>query len=145
MGRIASIDLGTVRIGLAISDPSKTIAFSVGKILAAKTDQGTAKIIYDSLQSYFPLEKIVVGLPLLMSGKEGDGAVSARKFAQILEELFRCPVVLWDERLTSKQVEKSLIDFGVNRKKRTQVVDALAAQAILQNYLDRHVDNRHSL
>ncbi len=146
MGRIAAIDLGSVRIGIAISDPLEKIAFTVGMVRALKTGAATCLAIVDSLKSYFPLDKIVIGLPLLMSGKEGDGAIFTRKFAALLQEHFSCPIVLWDERLTSKQVEKSLIECGVNRKKRTTIVDALAAQAILQNYLDRsHVDSQHSL
>ena len=80
---------------------------------------------------------MVVGLPLLLSGQEGDAARGARQFAARLENRLRgVPVSLWDERLTTVEAERTLVNGDVRRHKRRQKVDALAASLILQGYLD---------
>ena len=83
-----------------------------------------------------PFELLVVGLPLLLNGKEGDMALEAKKFADALKLEFQIPVVLWDERLTSMQADRLMRDDNRNRKERAQSVDTLSAVLILQNYLD---------
>jgi putative Holliday junction resolvase len=78
-----------------------------------------------------------VGLPLLLSGEEGQGATAARRFAaRLRESLGDVDVELWDERLTTVQAERTLISANVKRRKRRQVVDGFAAVLILENYLD---------
>ncbi len=83
-----------------------------------------------------PIEKIVIGLPLLMNGKEGKSSAKVRQLVLFLEEVTGLPIIFWDERLTTIQVERTLKEAGISRKKRTQYVDAMAAREILQNYLD---------
>jgi putative Holliday junction resolvase len=136
LGRIVGIDFGTVRIGLAISDERRIIAQSLETIRAEKTPTQTAELIKHSLSRYANIDKIVIGLPLLLNGKEGDMALSVRAFVKVLEQVLPYPVLCWDERLTSSGVEKMLLDLDISRKKRAQLSDALSAVSILQNYLD---------
>lgn len=134
--RVAAIDYGTVRIGIALSDERKILASPLKLIPTQKNHQLTANLIKETLSSY-SLEKILLGLPLHMDGKESPLSMEIRLFAKILECTLNLEVVLCDERLTSAFVERSLKEGNVNRKKRKTLVDALAATVILQNYLDR--------
>jgi len=134
--RIAGIDYGNARIGLAISDPGKILATPLRAMATRKGLRDTAAAILLEFSAYEPIEKFVIGLPLLMSGKESPGSKVVRELAAILEELSQRPVVLWDERLTTAQVERTLKEAEMRRKKRVQYIDAMAAGAILQSYLD---------
>lgn len=135
MGRIASIDYGSKRIGLAISDERQIIATSLETILAQKSTKETAQFLKKILHIY-KLDKIIVGLPLQMNGKEGSIADEVRLFASHLAEEFDCEIRLWDERLTSVQAERAMRESGMNRKKRSKKVDMLSAVIILQSYLE---------
>lgn len=136
MGRILGIDFGKARIGLAISDPGQRIAFPVGMIQVAQDFKATVEKIRTEIAPYPQIDIIVLGLPLQLNGKEGEMATLVRSFGQVLQESFSLPVMFWDERLTSAQVERLLRDAGMNRKKRTIHSDEMAAATILQNYLD---------
>ena len=134
MARIVGLDFGTVRIGVAISDEMQIIARPLG-ILHNKPD------FFSQLQKLLKqegaVEKIVVGLPLKLNGQDSPMTQNARQFAKKLEETLQLPIELWDERLTSAFVERSLVDAGVRRKKRAALSDTLSAVLILQSYLDR--------
>ena len=136
MKRIAGIDYGKVRIGFALSDPMQIFATPIKALLTKKTLKETAELILAELSPHEPVEKIVIGLPLLMNGKESPGSLEVRELAKLLGELAEKEIVLWDERLTTAQVERTLKEAEMSRKKRTKYVDAMAAGAILQNYLD---------
>lgn len=136
MGRIAAIDFGKARLGLAISDERRVIAHSLETIKASHDAKTTAKSVANVLSKYKNIDQIVIGLPLLLNGQEGEMSQLVRAFAKVLEEVLPLPIVFWDERLTSAGVEKMLTGFDVSRKKRAEVSDALAAVSILQNYLD---------
>ncbi len=136
MGRIVGIDFGKVRIGLAITDERRIIAQPLETVRAGKNNDLTAHAILQSLSRYKDIDTVVIGLPLLLNGKEGEMAVLVRTFAAALEKVLPYPFVFWDERLTSSGVERMLLDFDVSRKKRAQLSDALSAVSILQNYLD---------
>lgn len=137
MGRIVSVDYGRARIGLAITDESKKIALPFKTISSGKNLVQSAKNVLDALKDYFPsIEKFVIGLPLMLSGKKGEMALEVEKFKEELEKLTKIPITLWDERLTSAQAEVSLKEMDLNRKKRAQKSDPVAAYIILQNYLD---------
>lgn len=136
MGRIVGIDFGKVRIGLAISDENRIIAQPLETIRASSDPAQTARLITHSLSRYKNIDLIVIGLPLLLNGQEGDMAKTVRSFAKVLEQVLPLPIVFWDERLTSSGVERMLLDMDVSRKKRAELSDALAAVSILQNYLD---------
>lgn len=133
MGRVLGIDFGMKRIGLARSDPMKIIASPLKTIHAGKTLGDTADLVVKELAE---VELIILGLPLLLSGKDSDTTKRVREFATLLEEKSGLPLILWDERLTSKQVEKLMIEGNVSRKKRSAHVDTMSATLILQNYLD---------
>ncbi len=136
MGRIAAIDFGKVRIGLAITDDRRIIAQPLETIKAAKDNAQTAKLIGQTLSRYKDIDTIVIGLPLLLNGKEGEMALLVKAFAKTLEQALPYPIVFWDERLTSSGVERMLLDMDVSRKKRAELSDALSAVSILQNYID---------
>jgi putative Holliday junction resolvase len=133
VGRILCIDFGLARIGLALSDPSKIIA-SPYKTIQTQGKEAIRQILkeIDDLD----IERIVIGLPLLLSGKDSETTKSVRTFASLLKSQTDLPIILWDERLTSKQVEKTLISGGIKRKKRAKLSDRLSAALILQSFLD---------
>ena len=136
LGRVVGIDFGKVRIGLAISDERRIIAQPLETVRAAKDNLQTARLIAESLSKYKEIDTIVLGLPLQLNGKEGEMALLVKTFAEALKLVFACPIVFWDERLTSAGVEKMLVNFDISRKKRAQLSDALSAVSILQNYMD---------
>jgi putative holliday junction resolvase len=135
MSRIAAIDYGKARIGLALSDERAIIAQPQPCLAAGISLEDTAQIIAHELGKH-KLNKLVIGLPLHMSGKESPMSEEVRKLAILLETLCKIPVALWDERLTTAQVERSLKEAGLSRKKRTPLIDSLSATLILQNFLD---------
>lgn len=136
MGRLVGIDFGKARIGIAITDERRIITKPLSTIRTAKDPISTAKLVGEALAPCGKIDAIVIGLPLQLNGKEGEMALAVRAFGTILEQTLSYPIVYWDERLTSAQVEKMLIAADVNRKKRAEVSDGLAAAAILQSYLD---------
>lgn len=136
MGRIASIDFGTVRIGMAITDERHIIASAMPTLRAEKKLQDTAVIVANALKPYPNLEQVIIGLPLMLSGKESPMSSQVREFAAVLQTHISAPILFWDERLTSAGVEKMLKDADVSRKKRAALSDSLSAISILQNYLD---------
>jgi len=135
--RIAGIDYGDVRIGIAISDPTQLLATPLQTVERKLSLKQTAEEIALVLGEYMPIEKIVLGLPLLLNGKESESSHKVRELAPFLEEITGLEIIFWDERLTTAQVQRTLKEAEVKRKKRTQYVDAMAAAAILQSYLDR--------
>lgn len=136
MGRLAAIDWGKVRIGLALSDERKCIASPFKTLKAAHTLAETIKLLILELQAIETLEEVIIGLPLKLSGEESPMSTEVRLVKTALEKELSCPIVLWDERLTTAGVERTLRESGVKRKKRAQIVDGLAAATILQCYLE---------
>lgn len=130
------LDLGEKTIGVATSDPSRTIASPLQLIRKTKfTDDATALL---KLMDGRGATGLVIGLPLNMDGTEGPRAQSCRAFARNLQRLREVPVAFQDERLSTSAVERFLIqDLDLNRKRRAQVVDRTAAAWILQGALDR--------
>lgn len=135
MGRVVGIDFGCARIGLAISDENRIITSPLCAIKSGKNDAESAKLIVKELSHYTNVDAIVIGLPLLLSGKEGEMALKVKSFKTALEQCLQLPIYLWDERLTSQQVEKMLKEAHMRRKERSQVSDAIAAATILQSFL----------
>lgn len=133
--RILGLDLGEVRIGLALSDPLRITAQPAGHVKRAHSRRDLEAVA--RLVREHAVQRVIVGLPLLLSGQAGSRAEDAQQFARELgAELPHVPVELWDERLTTKQAERVLIDGNARRKRRREVVDALAAVLILQSYMD---------
>lgn len=140
--RIIGIDFGLQRIGVASSDESKIIASPLQTLKCGKKMEDTLKLLIAELEKdqktrQYSIHEVVVGLPLMMSGKSGLMADEARHFADELKNATGWNIVTWDERLTSVQAERSMMEGSMTRKKRSQRVDTVAAVIILQNYLDR--------
>ena len=132
-GRILAIDPGTKRIGLAVSDPLGISAQG----LDSHTYQGYEKLVQylKSLISEYSVRKIIIGLPLNLNGTSGPKAKEALELAGKLKNDLKIPIQTWDERLTSAQAERIMIQVDTRRKKRKELRDKLSAQIILQSYL----------
>lgn len=135
--RILGLDYGTVRVGVAISDPTGFLAQPKGFVLAQPKKEFLAKI--ENICQEFKVEKIVIGLPLHMSGEEGESAVAARAMGDAIEEKIKLPVCFIDERMSTMSADKALNEANVKGKKKKEKVDSAAAAIILQNYLDREM------
>ncbi|MEN8114411.1 MAG: Holliday junction resolvase RuvX [Actinomycetota bacterium] len=134
MRRVLGLDPGERRIGVALSDPTGTIA-SPHSVIDRRTTS-----VADAVRSIceeFAVELIVVGLPTGLSGNEGPAAQAAREVAKTVGETTGLPVELQDERFTTVTAEAALLEGGVRRAKRKDVRDKVAAAVILQGYLDR--------
>lgn len=127
-----ALDLGERRVGVAISDSLEITAQPFAVIERGGNMLTELRDIIDE----FEIDRIVVGLPLKMGGAEGDAAFAARREADLMRDSLNLPVVLWDERMTTLTAERALIDQGLRRKKRREVIDKIAAAVILQSYLD---------
>lgn len=139
--RIVGIDWGVARYGIALSDERKIIATPLQTIRAEKKSADTVSKILAELNRHaeennYEIELIVVGMPLMLSGKNGLQADEVNHFMELLRAACSIPVVAWDERLTTSMAERSLKESSLSRKKRSKVVDSVAAILILQNYLD---------
>lgn len=140
-GRIIALDYGLARIGVAVSDETKLIASPLMTITTERKSEYTIAKILKELAIHqetlhYQIEEIVIGLPLMMSGKSGLVADEVKHFAELFRKSVAFPIVLWDERLTTVQAERALRESSLTRKKRSQVVDKVAAVIILQSYLD---------
>ena len=134
--RILGIDHGTRRIGLALSDPMEIIAQPLEYVPAepaAAALERLCAIVKDQ-----EVSRVVVGMPRNMDGSFGPAADQVREFVRVLREVMTVPVETWDERLTTAQAQRSLIQAGVRRRARKEKVDRLAAAILLQSYLDAH-------
>ena len=134
LGIVAGIDYGTVRIGVAVSDPRRVIAFPL-TIYTRKNEARDAEF-FQKLVTVERVTQFVVGLPLHLSGDLSEKAHEALAFGQWLGELTGVPVDYYDERYTSVEAESHLIEANVTRKKRKQKLDAIAAQILLTAYLE---------
>ncbi len=135
MARYLGIDHGEKRIGLAISDPTATIAQSFRTILFT-----SSKDLVKSLKQIIienEVEKIVIGLPLTMKGTDSKKTQEVRNFAEKLSNQIDVPIKLIDERLSSVQAHLTMRQLGKKPSRNKERVDQLAAQSILQTYLDR--------
>jgi putative Holliday junction resolvase len=133
--RTLGVDLGRVRIGLAVADDLLRAARPVTTIVRRAERQDLAAIA--AIARDYEVTRAVLGLPLNMDGTEGASARYARAFAPRLEAALGVPVELFDERLSSFEAETRLRDRGVSSKDRRGMVDAEAAAVILQGWLDR--------
>ena len=137
-GKVLAIDLGEKRIGLAISDETRTIAGSYG-VISRKSRREDFKR-YAALVDEEARTLIVIGLPINLSGQEGQRAAWVKDYAADLSENISVPLEFWDERFSTKQAEASLHARGKRGKRARERVDAVAAAFILQDYLDSLAD-----
>jgi len=134
MPRILALDHGTKRIGVAISDELKMIALPLEFIPAEPLDGALARLT--AILAEKPAELILVGLPRNMDGTYGPAAEKVRAFVERLKQAIDVPVRTWDERLTSAQANRIMVQGNVRRDQRKEKVDAVAAAILLQSYLD---------
>ena len=139
--RVVGLDFGMARIGVAVSDGSRLIATPICVLACEKKTDATVEKLFKELKKHqelynYEIEEIVIGLPLLLSGKKGLLADEVAYFVEALKKQSSIPVITWDERLTTAQAERSLNESSLTRKRRSQVVDTVAAIIILQSYLD---------
>ena len=134
MQRILALDFGEKRIGIAVSDPLNIIAQSVGTIESKGIKNDLKKV--GELVKEYEAGKIIVGLPLNMDGTEGKSANRAMDFVKDLKKEIQVEVEMLDERLTTAQGERIFLEADISRKKRKENLDKIAAQLILQSYLD---------
>ncbi len=132
--RVLAIDYGTVRIGLALSDPMKILASPLETY--RKQDEASDLAYLKNVVDEHEVERVVVGLPRNMDGSEGPQAKLTRGFAdKLAAALDEVPVEFWDERLSSAVAERAMLEADLSRKKRKDRRDKVAACVILQGYL----------
>ncbi|CAM4034092.1 Holliday junction resolvase RuvX [Catellicoccus marimammalium] len=138
MKRYMGLDVGSKTVGIAVSDP---LGWTAQGVEIIPIDEEKGYFGYDRVKALvkeYQVQAFVVGLPKHMNNSLGDRAEAAIRYGEHLEQRFGLPVYYQDERLTTVEAERMLIEEGnVSRKKRKQVIDKLAAVMILQNYLDR--------
>jgi len=128
------VDLGDVRIGVAVSDEMGIVASPHSVITSAGRNRDIAAIA--KIADEVGAGEIIVGLPINMDGTHGQRAQKATDFADRLRAALEVPVILWDERLSTVQATKALLEADLSRRRRREVIDKAAASLILQNYLD---------
>jgi putative holliday junction resolvase len=133
--RLLGFDLGEKTIGLALSDILLTVATPLQTLKRGKFSADAQ--ILDKLIAEHAIGGLVVGLPLNMDGSDGPSAQSARAFARNFAARATLPIVMWDERLSTAAVTRTLLDADASRKRRDEVVDKMAAAYILQGALER--------
>jgi putative Holliday junction resolvase len=134
VGRILGLDVGSRRIGVAVSDPLGVTAQGLDT-LQRRNKRYDFEHLQRVIQEY-DVREIVVGLPLRMSGAQGIQSDKMQGFAEELRKRFRLPVHLWDERLTSAQANRLLRETEMSIKRRGEVVDQMAAVLILQSWME---------
>ena len=135
-GRILGLDLGSRRIGVAVSDPLGITAQGL-ETLERRNKRHDFSHLEGVIREY-EVKEIVVGLPLRMSGAEGTQAEKTHAFAEELRRRFQLPVHLWDERLTSAQANRLLRETDLSIEKRGKAVDRMAAVLILQGWMEKN-------
>ena len=133
MNPILGLDFGRARIGVAISDELQLLAHPLETISANQQPEARiAKIVYER-----KVDHVVAGIPRQMNGQMGTAATEALDFVEKLKPILPCPIVTWDERLTTVAAHRALRDAGKKTRQTRGYVDQVAAQMILQSYLDR--------
>ena len=147
-GRLVAFDLGRVRVGVAVSDPDQVVAAPAETVAVADLDRGAAMdvpALADRLAAVATdvgAEGVVVGSPLALDGTEGEAATEARAVADAIRAATGLPVRLVDERFTTVEAERVLLEADVSRAGRRRVVDRVAAGVLLEGVLASHVHRR---
>lgn len=135
--RYLGLDLGTKTLGISISDETKTIASPLETL---KFSESNYKEVFEKLKQIvleFQIEKIILGLPKNMNNTIGERALTTIEFQKTIAEILNIEVILQDERLSTVAAHNYLLEADVSRKKRKKVIDKMAANIILQSYLDK--------
>src|SRR5207249_11902270 len=140
MNPILAIDFGRARIGVAVSDELQLLAHPLETIAAnERSIARVAEIVRER-----NVDHVVVGIPRQLSGKIGAAATEALRFAEKLRAILSCPVVAWDERLTTVAAHRALREAGKKTRATRDYIDQVVAQMILQGYLDRRQHAAHA-
>ena len=134
MSRVLGVDVGTVRVGLAISDPGRLVASSLATLQAGEDAQATGALVAERAEAE-ACQTVVIGLPRSLSGKDTASTRHVRAVAKAVSRAGR-EVHLWDERLSSAEAERIMIGAGKRRAERRTARDRVAAVIILQGWLD---------
>jgi len=137
MKPILALDFGRARIGVAISDELQLLAHPLETVRA--NEQAASRIA--DLGGEKKVDHVVAGMPRQMNGEMGPAATEVLQFVEKLRAMLPCPVVTWDERLTTAAAHRALRDAGKKTRQTRGYVDQVAAQMILQSYLDRRAQN----
>lgn len=129
MGRVLALDYGAVRVGVAVSDPLRLTAQPL-EVVAADEFEGRLPLLLEGV------DLIIVGLPRSLDGSMGPMAQAAREFAGRVEAATGLPVKMVDERFTTTEAERTLLEGGVRRARRKRVIDKVAAAILLEGYLE---------
>jgi len=132
--RFLALDVGAKRIGLAVSDPLGITAQGLGVLTRKDRAEVLAQLL--EVARKWQVQRVVVGLPRHLDGRLGDAAPEVLELASDLGEALGVRVVTWEERLTTVEAERVLLQADLSRRRRRQVLDQQAAVLILQNYLD---------
>ncbi|HIP70757.1 MAG TPA: Holliday junction resolvase RuvX [Anaerolineae bacterium] len=138
-GKVMALDLGSVRVGVAVSDETRLIAQSYGVIKRKSREEDFAR--YGRIIAEQAITLLVIGLPTKADGSDSDTAVWIRDYAADLQRHIDVPIEFWDESYSTVKAEESLRQRGRRGKKARQRVDAVAAAFILQSYLDAQAGN----
>ncbi|HEV8374041.1 MAG TPA: Holliday junction resolvase RuvX [Actinomycetota bacterium] len=134
-GRVLALDVGARRLGVAVSDPTGTVASPLATLPRRTPDEDASALA--ALAAQHDAGTVVVGLPLTLDGREGPAAKSVRRYlAELATRLPRLDFRLADERLSTVAAERTLVGGGVRRRARRAVVDQVAASVFLQTWLD---------
>ena len=139
--RILGLDIGSKRIGIAVSDEMGWTAQGKGTLIRKNMREDIKEI--SNMVSQYEVSEIVVGLPLNMDGSRGNSAQMVMAFVEKMEKKIEVPVSAWDERLSTVAAEKILLEADLSRKKRKKVIDKMAAVLILQGFLDMRGQKRN--
>lgn len=134
-GRLLGVDVGDVRVGLAMTDPGQVVATPLDTVAGSSDPSEVADAVLAAVADEQPVA-VVVGYPRTMAGREGAAAQRCRAVAEEVASRSGLPVLLWDERLSTVEAERSLLDADVRRRRRREVVDRVAASLILRGVLD---------
>jgi putative Holliday junction resolvase len=135
-GRILALDWGLVRIGLALSDESQTLASPLETLVRRRGKRLPMPRLLELIAEHSPVVGVVAGLPLTLDGDEGESAIEARTLAESVAARTGLPLELWDERLTTARALRVVREQGGSTRGRKEDVDALAAAVLLQHFLD---------
>ena len=133
--RLLGLDVGTKTIGVAVADDEAVVAMPLRTLSRSGGERDVEAVA--AVMRETGAGALVVGLPLELSGREGDAARRSRVLGQVLAQKLDCEVHYWDERFSTTEAERLLISADVRRKKRKQVINHVAASLILQGFLDR--------
>lgn len=133
--RILSIDYGEKRLGLAVSDELRLTARPLATILRIPKEKSVARI--KQYVEELEVTLVIVGLPIRLDGSIGDAALRVEKFVSSLKNILPCPVITWDEKLTSYEAQERMRDCGLNLSQRRSRIDEFAALIILEDYLTK--------